>query len=55
MAIEEEMPEHFEQNVLAAKDAYDAVDLLGLTGKNSNESEAASASKPEANGTHAAL
>ncbi len=29
MAIEEEIPEHFERNILAAKDAYDAVELLG--------------------------
>jgi Pyruvate/2-oxoacid:ferredoxin oxidoreductase gamma subunit len=54
MAIEEEIPEHFERNIQAAKDAYDAVDLLGLKGENSNEREAAAVSKPEANGTHAA-
>ncbi len=54
MAIEEDMPEHFERNILAAKDAYDAVDLLGIIGENSKESETAAASGPEANGTPAA-
>lgn len=53
-AIEEEIPEHFEKNVLAAKDAYGAVNLLGLKGKNSYEFEAAAASRPEAKDTPAA-
>ena len=52
MAIEEEIPEHFERNIQAAKDAYESVDLLGLKGGNSNECEAAAVSKPEANGMH---
>jgi len=29
LAIEEEIPENFERNILAAKDAYDAVELRG--------------------------
>jgi pyruvate ferredoxin oxidoreductase gamma subunit/2-oxoisovalerate ferredoxin oxidoreductase gamma subunit len=53
-AIKEEIPEFFERNIRAAKDAYDAVELLGLKGDDSNQSESAAASKPEANGAHAA-
>jgi pyruvate ferredoxin oxidoreductase gamma subunit/2-oxoisovalerate ferredoxin oxidoreductase gamma subunit len=53
MVVEEEIGEHFERNILAAKDAYEAVDLVGLIGENSYESAAATASRPEANGTHA--
>jgi pyruvate ferredoxin oxidoreductase gamma subunit/2-oxoisovalerate ferredoxin oxidoreductase gamma subunit len=52
MAIEDEIPEHFERNILAAKDAYDAVDLRGFIGEDSSERAAAAASKPEADGTH---
>ncbi len=32
MAIEEEIPEYFERNTLAAKDAYEAVKMIGLVG-----------------------
>jgi Pyruvate/2-oxoacid:ferredoxin oxidoreductase gamma subunit len=32
MAIEEEIPQNSERNILAAKDAYDAVELLGVGG-----------------------
>jgi pyruvate ferredoxin oxidoreductase gamma subunit/2-oxoisovalerate ferredoxin oxidoreductase gamma subunit len=53
-AIEDEIPEHFERNIQAAKDAYDAVALLGLEGESSNERETAAASKPGENGTHVA-
>ncbi len=53
-AIEEEIREHSEHNILAAKDAYEAVDLVGLMGENSNECEVTTASLPETNGTHAA-
>ena len=35
LAIEEEIPENFERNILAAKDAYDAVELAGAI-ENSN-------------------
>jgi pyruvate ferredoxin oxidoreductase gamma subunit/2-oxoisovalerate ferredoxin oxidoreductase gamma subunit len=52
MAIEEEIPEHFERNIQAAKDAYGTVDLLGTKGENSNEHEVAAA-KPQANCAHA--
>ncbi len=38
-AIEEEIPEHFERNILAAKDAYDAVDLLGAAGRPQSPAE----------------
>jgi pyruvate ferredoxin oxidoreductase gamma subunit/2-oxoisovalerate ferredoxin oxidoreductase gamma subunit len=53
-AIEDEIPGHFERNILAAKDAYDAVDLIGLIGENSPERAAFAASRPEANGAHIA-
>ncbi|MFZ2446922.1 MAG: 2-oxoacid:acceptor oxidoreductase family protein [Syntrophobacteraceae bacterium] len=52
LAVEEEIPEHFERNLLAAKDAYEAVDLVGLIGEDAKPRDIAAAAPREANGAH---
>lgn len=50
MAIKEEVPEHFERNILAARDAFEAVELIGIIGEDAKPREISAAPQPEANG-----